>query len=560
MFYYPQVLHRRTGCFSTIWLAATKGMRITRRELLRVNVKLTCSDIMDYLTARVPPPQPSLPKPLFSLYLSSQLQYGVVLVFHRQCGFLLEEVQQTIGRLLRFKNCTRIDLAEGDRLAAALEVPDNMCALEEAEGAQDPFFGSMTPGPRDPQQPAPAIEEASSQRSLLPSGRSAPEEQGFQSPPAAITLRDKEQLLLPAAEQFEGDDLAEATAREIELLLDQPDHFGRDVGDKTGGLDRGSASIDQLKDTHGAYLLDGETRQPGERPPESIGRETTPTQVPMPTPPSGASGKEGDGATGSLFEEVDVAPRRRPAGGRRRQLVFADPEMQISDGAMTEQIRNPLAETLDLSAVLVDLPPEAKRAAPAQLFSAPCGPLLHADLLSLWKQHALLTSLWKGNDEESTGEEEQDREILRTEGNGRLSSLREISIESGLQGSSAVDAMLETSKEDRSISDVITPVSRWSPREEARPPMEAIVEENIQMPEAQAEAESGSMKSWIALCLQRFGEVTFGSLVPPEASRSIAAHTLCKLLELLSAGEATAQQAGPYGDIAVRPAALRGAA
>lgn len=46
---------------------------------------------MDYVLEQVPPPQPGLPRPRFSLYLSSQLQYGVVVVFHRQCGILLGE-------------------------------------------------------------------------------------------------------------------------------------------------------------------------------------------------------------------------------------------------------------------------------------------------------------------------------------------------------------------------------------------------------------------------------------------------------------------------------------
>lgn len=39
---------------------------------------------------------------------------------------------------------------------------------------------------------------------------------------------------------------------------------------------------------------------------------------------------------------------RKPGGGRRRQLVFADPEVQISERAMKEQIVNPLAETLSM--------------------------------------------------------------------------------------------------------------------------------------------------------------------------------------------------------------------
>lgn len=46
-------------------------------------------DIMDYVLVRVPPPRPGLPRPRFSLYLSSQLQYGVVVVYHHQCGILL---------------------------------------------------------------------------------------------------------------------------------------------------------------------------------------------------------------------------------------------------------------------------------------------------------------------------------------------------------------------------------------------------------------------------------------------------------------------------------------
>lgn len=61
--------------------------------MVAVTVKLTsCSDdIMNYVLERVPPPQPGLPRPRFSLYLSSQLQYGVVVVYHRQCAILLGE-------------------------------------------------------------------------------------------------------------------------------------------------------------------------------------------------------------------------------------------------------------------------------------------------------------------------------------------------------------------------------------------------------------------------------------------------------------------------------------
>ncbi|XP_041817721.1 REC8 meiotic recombination protein b [Chelmon rostratus] len=575
MFYYPNVLQRHSGCFSTIWLAATRGIRVTRRELLKVNVKLTCSDIMDYVTAQVPPPRPNLPKPLFSLYLSSQLQYGVVVVYHRQCGFLLEEVQQTIDRLLRCKRCVHIDMAERDRLA--LDVPDNLCMMVLGEGAEDPFFGVMgsdqLPSPYNIHQPMLVIEEAGSQHSLVPSPHTTLDKEGFRSPPAAITLTEKEQLLMPADEYFEGDDFPEATTREIDLLMDQPDQFRSEVEERQADSSRAMSSIDQLKETalgaerDSVWLLDEESGQPVEVPLTAVAQEMTPAQVAMPTPPSGASEKEGDRATESPYEEMVVPPLKKTGGGRRRQLVFADPEVQISDREMKEQIQNPLTETLNLAEVLVDS--LTKRATPAQLFSAPCGSLLHADLQSLWKERASLTVLpgrgekrreEEEEEEEARGESEQYREILRTERKRGHSSLREISSESGLQlteGSSALDVILDMSKEDKSVSDVITPASRWSLHEEAQLTMEPIAEENIELPEAQTDTESRDTLSWVSSILQRFGEVTFGSLVPPEADRATAAHTLYTLLELLSAGQVTVQQTEPFSNITIKPAALR---
>lgn len=50
---------------------------------------------MNYVLQQVPPPWPGLPPPRFSLYLSSQLQYGVVVVYHRQCAILLGKKRST---------------------------------------------------------------------------------------------------------------------------------------------------------------------------------------------------------------------------------------------------------------------------------------------------------------------------------------------------------------------------------------------------------------------------------------------------------------------------------
>lgn len=578
MFYYPNVLQRHSGCFSTIWLAATKGIRVTRRELLRVNVKRTCGEILDYVTAQVPPPQPSLPRPRFSLYLSSQLQYGVVVVYHRQCGFLLEEVQQTIDRLLRCKRCVPIDMAESGR--NALDIPDILYMMEEGEGAQDPFFGIMEshhlPSPYKLPQTGFVIEDVGSQHSLVPSPHTT---RGFRSPPAAITLTEKEHFIITTAEDFEGADLPEATAREIDLLMDQADQFHKDAEEQTeeSSWKGAMSSADQLEevvlgtDRDSVWLLDEETGQPMAVPLATIALEMTPVQVAMPSPPSGASGREGDRTTERPCDEVAAPPLRKRGGRRRRQLVFADPQVQISERVMEEQIGNPRAETLRLSDVLLDFLSVTTRATPTQLFSAPCGSLLHSDLQTLWKQQASLAVLPKQEKEKGEEEEEeegrlgseQEREIMRAERKRRDSSMKEIPSDLRLQsteGSSVSDMMLDMSKEDRSVSDAVTSISRWSLQEEVQQPMEPIAEERIEMPEAQTNADSRDMLSWITFSLQRFGEVIFDSLLPPEANRSTATDTFYKLLELLSAGQVTVHQTEPYSSITISSAKLTMAA
>ncbi|XP_041824970.1 REC8 meiotic recombination protein b isoform X2 [Melanotaenia boesemani] len=571
MFYYPNVLQRHTGCFSTIWLAATRGIRITRREFLRVNVKRTCSDIVDYVTAKVPSLQPNQPRPRFSLYLSSQLQYGVIVVYHKQCVILLEEAQQTIDRLLRSQGAIRIDMAESDRMA--MEVPDNLHMMEEAEGAQDPFFGLMEshqlPTPYKIHQTKFVTAEMDSQLSLVSSPHITPEKKGVSSPPAPVILKEKEAFGIGTAEYFEGDDLPEATVRDIELLMDQPDQFWRE-GQPTEEETREQgiiSSIDQLKETtfgterDSVWLLDEETGQLVGVSVAAAPSETTPPHVAMPAPPCGAFVKLQDGSTGSLNEEVGVPPLRTHGRGRKRQLIFADPEVQISNRVMLEQIENPLTGTQQLSDVMLNFYSKSKRATPAQLFSAPCGSLLHDDLLSLWKQQASLTVLPGSRAEQrAEGESEQDMEILREESKRRHSRRRETSSESALQpaeGLSVSNVILDMSKEDKSGNDVITPVStRWSPQEDVQPPMEPIAEENIEMPEAQTDTEDWNMLSWIT-SLQTLEKVTFDSLMPPEADRSTAAYTLYKLLELLSARQVTVCQTEPYGIIFIKPAAIR---
>lgn len=113
------------------------------------------------------------------------------------------------------------------------------------------------------------------------------------------------------------------------------------------------------------WLLGEESDRHLEDPLAALALEITPLQVVMPTPPSEAPEKEVEVEVEvevsytdtlalltrdclSLCRQVTVLPPRKPGGGRRRQLVFADREVQISDGVMNEQIGNPLAETVNM--------------------------------------------------------------------------------------------------------------------------------------------------------------------------------------------------------------------
>uniref|UniRef100_A0A672LAK2 Meiotic recombination protein REC8 homolog n=1 Tax=Sinocyclocheilus grahami TaxID=75366 RepID=A0A672LAK2_SINGR len=364
MFYYPNVLQRHTGCFSTIWLAATKGIKISRREYLKVNVRRTCEDIVDYVMVQVPPVHPSLPRPRFSLYLSSQLQYGVVMVYHRQCAFLLEEVQQTIERLLRAKRHLNIDMPDTDRIV--LNVPDSLFQLEEAEWALEPFFGVMgvdceLPSPYLPSQgasPLVARKEIASPKGLIASSES-------------ITIKDAALVPVLAAE-FGGAELPEATAQEIDMLMEQQDQFHLDEEDKererateaekSGDLDPAMVSIEQLKNSE--CIVDEGNGHLTEVTLDRVAMEMTPPPITMP-PTTEASERDVamERSSETLLVEQSVPPKR---WGRKRQLIFADQNTQISQDAMRQQINNPLIETQSLVGSQSDLITPTSRWSPIE--------------------------------------------------------------------------------------------------------------------------------------------------------------------------------------------------
>ncbi|XP_036410735.1 REC8 meiotic recombination protein b [Megalops cyprinoides] len=525
MFYYPYVLQRHTGCFSTIWLAATKGIKITRRDFLKVNVERTCEDIMDYVLAQAPPLCPGLPRPRFSLYLSSQLQYGVIIVYHQQCAILQGEVQQTIERLLRSERHTRIDLMEPDR--RTLNLPDSLFLLEEAEGAQDPFFGVMgieqnLPSPYRLMQAWHDIEAVTPQHPQVGNRTSAPEE-GLTASPDAITMKEKEPAVIPSTE-FEGEELPEVTVKEIDMLMEQQDQFNVELeererervadGERTA-LTGATVSIEQLKLTtleDSMWLLDEETGRPVEVPLTGVRMEKTPSPVSVPVaPPSRESMEEPEkererGREGSSSEILhgDIPPKQQ---GRRRQLLFIDPQMQIPQDEMQAQIQDNLAETVPLSQVLLGSPSQL-RVQPAELLSAAC----------CCEFPAFLSHRQRPGVTNAELESEREIEVAREETEGGSSAV---------MVSAASEVLLEVSKEDGS-RDHITPTKRWSPIEAAPVPMEEIPEERVELPEGEVTVES--LLGLVSLYLKRFGEISFDSLLHPKANRSIAARVFCKLL------------------------------
>lgn len=129
-------------------LAATRGSRLVKREYLKVNVVKTCEEILNYVLVRVQPPQAGLPRPRFSLYLSAQLQIGVIRVYSQQCQYLVEDIQHILERLHRAQLQIRIDMVETE--LPSLLLPSRLAMMETLEDAPDPFFGMMSVDPRLP--------------------------------------------------------------------------------------------------------------------------------------------------------------------------------------------------------------------------------------------------------------------------------------------------------------------------------------------------------------------------------------------------------------------------
>ncbi|XP_066537989.1 meiotic recombination protein REC8 homolog isoform X1 [Hoplias malabaricus] len=564
MFYYPNVLNYRTGCFATIWLAATKGRKIRRRDLLMVNVQRTCNDIMDYVLVRVPPLLVGLPRPRFSLYLSSQLQYGVILIYHRQCQLLLEEIQEVIDRLLRSRTQIQIDMLPED-IMQHHTIPDALSLLNETEGARDPFFGLMEPGLPSPDS---HIQLAPDMRQISPERRVTPPPDAITASQESITLPETEPVTLPRPE-FEGAELQEFDM--IEMLLEQPDDFHeeeaelererlRERGQEEAiqrEQERAVAEVESMRDLATISFEPVQSTELSSRDvvleheevldlplemPEAAEREITSVSELLPIPTATPSPEERRETL--TLEPVPISPkapaeRRRR---RRRQLVFIDEYTQISQEELQAQINDPRTRTRELESFLIETPSE--KSDPKTLLSEPCMSL-PPEILELWNEGAVIHPIPPSDrrvvEREREREEPEQRETEKE-------VPREM-VESGIsQYDTPVSSLVILETTEREMSPLETPEIRRSPVPVSVHGLEDIAEERVPEPAEFTEHIDDPLRR---LAVVDEPKVTFHSLLPPVVSRRTVAQAFWKLLERIDLKEVSVQQSEPYGDIII---------
>uniref|UniRef100_A0A3B5QIF4 REC8 meiotic recombination protein n=1 Tax=Xiphophorus maculatus TaxID=8083 RepID=A0A3B5QIF4_XIPMA len=530
---------------------------------------------MNYVLEQVAPPQPGLPRPRFSLYLSSQLQYGVILVYHRQCTIFLEELQSILGQLLKQRSSGKTDLSGQSKSAAVL--PDALFLMEDTEGAPDPLFGAMLlqdmmPSPTQLMQmnwetlreSSPELHE----RSSSATSSSPHPENGISASPESITLSEPVPAAAPAAE-FDEEDFTDYLPETVDLLLDQLDHF-----QEAGGLEptqeemreeerektkEMTPSITDLQpptvSSEGPELLPLEEPGPSEETPLMPRDQVTPVSAPgVPSPPSAARRRH----RSPELEEVQPEVKRRRR--RRRQLVFFDPETQLSETEQQQQIEEPLTETR----ALVVAPPPSHRVIPAaELLSNPCC-FLPEEILSLWRRAAVITPL-SGPDlqvgdrgpESTDSEREREREAMQ-EAAAEEQRADEISteVQRGMEESemmriSAHDApSLEGSDQreaSRDISPLYTSEREGSTVSTALQDIPEAVDERIE------ELPVESPRLLPELVDFENEPVLFQSVLPSGANRRTVSCIFQRLLENLSSNRISAEQEEPYGDIVILP-------
>ncbi|XP_037690554.1 meiotic recombination protein REC8 homolog isoform X3 [Choloepus didactylus] len=525
MFYYPNVLQRHTGCFATIWLAATRGSRLVKREYLKVNVVKTCEEILNYVLVRVQPPLPGLPRPRFSLYLSAQLQIGVIRVYSQQCQYLVEDIQHILERLHRAQLQIRIDMGELE--LPSLLLPNGLAMMETLEDAPDPFFGMMSvepglPSPWDIPQIRHLLEAVIPERVLeeippeVPTEPRKPERVPVTVlPPEAITLREAEPIRVL---EIEGElELPEVSRRELELLIAEEEE---------------------------AILLE---EYPPARPPEfeeapALEAEITVPPLLPPVPERVEEVAEPLPIQVLVPEEVKVVPW--------------EPEALLAEVTPPPELRLPAPPSPE---PMVQ-PPERMTISPAELLQTPAHPgRLPPELLAFWTHCAQLppTALRRRPPWELEEEERKRIEILPD-----IEVLREAE-EPSVPLMVSAELSLEMAEEEKTRISLVPPEERWAwveaeqPEIPALPVVPELPEVPVEMPLGlPPELELLSLEAVhraVALELQADRKPDFDSLVAPLSPRRVAARVFYLLLVLSAQQILFVEQEKPYGRLLIQP-------
>ncbi|KAJ1078895.1 hypothetical protein K5549_010346 [Capra hircus] len=585
MFYYPNVLQRHTGCFATIWLAATRGCRLVKREYLKVNVVKTCEEILNYVLVRVQPPLPGAPRPRFSLYLSAQLQIGVIRVYSQQCQYLVEDIQHILERLHRAQLQIRIDMVETD--LPSLLLPDHLARMETLEDAPDPFFGMMSvdpmlPDPFDIPQVRHLLEAVTLERvpeEIPPEVPVEPREpERIRVTPEAITIQEAEPIRML---RIEGElDLPEVSRRVLDLLIAEEDEA---ILLEERRLGRTHLAVDEFREEPRAP--EGEITVPPPSPSALVGveeaAEPLPSQVlapeelkpvgwepevPLPevTPPPELRLPPVPVSPEWRRPPVSPPPRGPPARRRRRQLLFWDKETQISRKEFQEQLQT-RAHCRECPMVQ---PPERMIRTPVELFRNPTySGWLPPELLAFWTHCAqppprALRRRLPEELEEAEREAAAEEERRKAETPSDIEVLREAQEPSGpLMVSSEIS--LEVAEEEKSRISLVPPEERWAwveaeqPEAPALPVVPELPEVPVELPaELPPEPELLSLEAVhraVAREMQADREPDFSSLVPPLSPRRMAARVFYLLLVLAAQQIFRVKQEEPYGRLLIQP-------
>ncbi|XP_022096641.1 meiotic recombination protein REC8 homolog isoform X2 [Acanthaster planci] len=133
MFFSQDILQRRGGKFGIVWLAATKctPVSLSRRDYCTVSISKTCDDILKYICLEGQPLKPHGARPRLSLYLSSQLMFGVTRVYRKQVEFLSVEVRDLYMRFASAKQILQATEEGTDLAKIRMQKTSGFCTLQD---------------------------------------------------------------------------------------------------------------------------------------------------------------------------------------------------------------------------------------------------------------------------------------------------------------------------------------------------------------------------------------------------------------------------------------------